>query len=415
VQVSGVQVGDSPLLWTGANTWQYNAGTPSTLTYSYPYGISNLWNITGGAGDCDLVCNSGVGSNNSAFNVYCVQGNTTGSQLQATVPQLSLSNNGTAMFVRDGINVNTNNIIGIGALAGNGGNISCNSTLLMGVSNNINMQTNSIINASSINGSTGGTLTLGTQTSSNCSITGGSFTAGLSLGINSPNGVSVFNYYTANNLSLNMGATDTFKIQNTGTSLMELSPTSGINVYQNIGTNGNDISMLGGDILGCSSITAQAGGYTTTTTPLSTDSSTKIATTAFVKQFAPTYTQSSFTLVATSPQYFTMSPSPVAVISTYTSGNNTASFNSVPFVITCAISATFLSFTLQFSTVPFPNYPPPASLYMTVNCSNGSTYTCGINFTSPANQAFCVLSGGPIPTPGMTFTCNLATIGAFSP
>ena len=105
VQVSGVQTTDSPLLWTGANTWQYNAGTVDTLAYSYPYGISNLWNITGGGGDCDLVCNSGTGVNSSAFRIYCIQGNKTGTELTALTPQLTLSNNFTAMQVRDGINI----------------------------------------------------------------------------------------------------------------------------------------------------------------------------------------------------------------------------------------------------------------------------------------------------------------------
>jgi hypothetical protein len=303
---------------------------------------------------------------------------------------------------------NNSTLNGISNLGGEGTNPIISNSIL-------NMNSNSINNVSSINGTSGGTLTLGTQGSTNCRITNGTFTAGNSLGINSTNGNSVFNYYTANNLSLNMNTSETFLIQNAGTSLMELSPSLGVNIYQNIGTNGKDISMLGGDIIGCTSITAQAGAYVTTTVPLSTDSSDKIATTSFVKQFAPTYTQSSFTLIATSPQYFTMSPTPVAVISTYTSGNNIASFNSVPFVITCQIQATFLSFNLQFSTTPFPNYPPPATLYMTVNCSNGATYTCAINFTSPSNQAFCILTNGPSTSAGMTFTCNLATIGAFTP
>jgi hypothetical protein len=113
VQVAGVQTTDSPLLWQGANTWQYNAGTSATLPYSYPYGISNLWNITGGNGDCNFVCNSGTGSLNSAFNIYCVQGDTTGTELRTLTPQLILSNNGTAMQVKDGINIPTGEIFSI--------------------------------------------------------------------------------------------------------------------------------------------------------------------------------------------------------------------------------------------------------------------------------------------------------------
>ena len=106
VQVSGVQVGDSPLLWQGANTWQYNAGTPSTLTYSFPYGISNAWNITGGQGDSNIIANGGGnGGWDNAFRIYCVQNNTSNSTLATTTPQLQLSNNGTSMQVKDGINI----------------------------------------------------------------------------------------------------------------------------------------------------------------------------------------------------------------------------------------------------------------------------------------------------------------------
>jgi hypothetical protein len=106
VQVSGVQTTDSPLLWQGANTWQYNAGTGATLGYSYPYGISNLWNLTGGQGDCNIVANGGGnGGWDNAFRIYCVQNNITGSGITALTPQLQLSNNGTSMQVKDGINI----------------------------------------------------------------------------------------------------------------------------------------------------------------------------------------------------------------------------------------------------------------------------------------------------------------------
>jgi hypothetical protein len=106
VQVAGVQTTDSPLLWQGANTWQYNAGTGATLPYSYGYGISNLWNITGGQGDCNIVANGGGnGGWDNAFRIYCVQNDITGTALTTTTPQLQLSNNGTSMQVKDGINI----------------------------------------------------------------------------------------------------------------------------------------------------------------------------------------------------------------------------------------------------------------------------------------------------------------------
>ena len=121
VQVSGVQTTDSPLLWQGANTIQFNAGTGATLPYSYPYGISNLWNITGGQGDCNIVANGGGnGGWDNAFRIYCVQNNITGTELITTTPQLQLSNNGTSMQVKDGINIplgQTYSINGVDILA----------------------------------------------------------------------------------------------------------------------------------------------------------------------------------------------------------------------------------------------------------------------------------------------------------
>jgi hypothetical protein len=108
VQVSGVQVGDSPLAWSGVNTWQLNAGTAGTLPYTYGYGISNLWNLTGGAGDCDIVANAGTSASvDRAYNIYCVPNNITGTALTTTTPQLSLSNNGFPMQVKDGIGIPT--------------------------------------------------------------------------------------------------------------------------------------------------------------------------------------------------------------------------------------------------------------------------------------------------------------------
>jgi hypothetical protein len=106
VQVSGVQVGDSPLLWTGANTNQYNAGTGATLAYTYPYGLSQLYNISGGTEEFSLVANNGLaGLQANAFRIYCIQGDKTGTQISALTPQLILSNNGTSMQVKDGINI----------------------------------------------------------------------------------------------------------------------------------------------------------------------------------------------------------------------------------------------------------------------------------------------------------------------
>ena len=108
VQVSGVQVGDSPLVWTGVNTNQYNAGG-SQSSLNITYGITNLWNTlppaTGGAGNNVVVSNNGTGLTNNSYAIYCVGNDLTGADLYTLTPQLQLSNNGTSMQVKDGINI----------------------------------------------------------------------------------------------------------------------------------------------------------------------------------------------------------------------------------------------------------------------------------------------------------------------
>jgi hypothetical protein len=54
-------------------------------------------------------------------------------------------------------------------------------------------------------------------------------------------GPTNFNYYTSGNCMINMAATDTLLISNLGTSLMTLSPVTGINAYQNLGMNNKAI------------------------------------------------------------------------------------------------------------------------------------------------------------------------------
>jgi hypothetical protein len=257
-------------------------------------------------------------------------------------------------------------------------------------SNAYNINTYSVIDQSGTNN--------GTVISNNAPYVGGA-QATIGFNLNSPTGS-----YTP------------FKIYSNGlNSLVDLNMNNaninGINTLT--GYNGGNITLGSYINMNSNNILSMGSASTAYTQPLGTNNTT-IATTAFVNQIAPTYTQSSFTLASTSPQYYSMSPSPVSVISTYTSGNNTASFNSVPFVLTCLVSATFLQFTLNFNTAPFPNYPPPSTLNMTVNCSTGVTYTCVVSFNS-SNQAFCILSNGGVVNVGTTYTCNLSTIGAFNP
>jgi hypothetical protein len=375
VSVSGVQVTDSPLLWSGANTNQYNAGTGSTLTYSYPYGLSQLYNLSGGNEEFSLVANNGLaGPEDNAFRIYCTQGNKTGTQLQGTTPQLILSNNGTAMFVKDGINVNAQNIIGIGALAGNGGNISCNSNFLIGAGNSLNMQTNNIINCNSITDTSGQYVT--TNTPPDNTVTTAIATTG----------------YVATAISnIPPPVLTGYAVLNQG----------GIQNWLGNNTCSNGI-----------------WDYTTNSTVLvqtvaNTTNNNTVASTAFVKANAGIYTQTSIT--ATSSIYYSINPSTVNVITTYTSANNVVSFNSVNFNIVIGTVPTFLQAQLNFSASPFSGAPPsPNQQNITMFCSNGATYLGTVSWLN-ATSIYIGPPAGISLSSGMTFTVNLSTLGAFTP
>jgi hypothetical protein len=108
VQVSGVQTTDSPLVWTGVNTSQYNAGG-SQSSLNIIKGITNLWNTlppaSGGAGNNVVVSNNGTGATDNSYAIFCVPNDITGADLYTLTPQLILSNNDTPMQVKDGINI----------------------------------------------------------------------------------------------------------------------------------------------------------------------------------------------------------------------------------------------------------------------------------------------------------------------
>jgi len=114
-------------VWTNFNNFNVNAGALNTKTYVY--GLTPAWNITpsptGGAGDCSLIANTGTGSINNAFQIYCVGTNTVSSTIATSTPQLTLSNNGYPMQVKDGINIPTGETYAV-----NGVNILNNTNLL---------------------------------------------------------------------------------------------------------------------------------------------------------------------------------------------------------------------------------------------------------------------------------------------
>lgn len=113
----------------------------------------------------------------------------------------------------------------------------------------------------------------------NNTITGGIYNGtqlnGTSLSCTGGGSATNFNYYSTNAFSINMGLSDTLFILNAGNNVMAMSP-SLITAYK-------DISMNSNDITNCVSINAPTGTFVTSATPLTTDNSTKIATTAFVK------------------------------------------------------------------------------------------------------------------------------------
>ena len=526
VQVSGVQVTDSPLLWSGANTNQYNAGTGLTLPYSYPYGLSQLYNLSGGNEEFSLVANNGVaGASDNAFRIYCTQGNQTGALLQGTTPQLILSNNNTAMFVRDGINVNTKTISNIGTLSGTSpatsinfdSPISTNSgkgvyindayLYLYNGSENSQFEYSSAANqltifnnsyhtdntaniAFNLNNSSGGQAPVNILQIYPNEV---DVRAPLNLNNNSLTGVNVINPntngstisfqdYSANILTLNylginayenltMNAANINMNTNnisgigilTGTGIGDITINSGLNF-----STGGGINMGLGSIINCNSITDTSGQYTTTNTPpdnsittaiattgyvataisnipsidlsnyaqltttnaqtftgyinfnnqvfaltqASNTNNTTIATTAFVKANAGIYTQTSIT--PANSVYYSLSPSTVNVISTYTSANNVVSFNSVQFNIVIGTVPTFLLAQLYFSASPFPGAPPATTQTISMYCSNGATYSGTITWLS-ATQIYIGPPSGIILSSGMTFTVNLASLGAFTP
>lgn len=268
------------------------------------------------------------------------------------------------------------------------------------LSTNIDMTTNTIKNCSALNGVSGGTLLLGTQQSVYVSISGGSLTAGNSLGINSANGNFIFNYYTANNLSLNMpGTAQTFYIQNSNGNIMTFSETE-IDANKNL--NMNNFSLL------------NAGQNSTAYTQPDGTNNTTIATTAFVANNSPIYLQSSFTNIWAGTS--SISPTTVNVITTRIAATNIVSFNNVNVIINSngGIGNTMLA-QFQFNTNPWSTYPPASgsATSISVYCNtNGATYSCQtVWITSPPTLWISYPTGAS--TNAAQYTVNLSSFGAF--
>lgn len=263
----------------------------------------------------------------------------------------------------------------------------------------LNMNTQVINNCSALNGSTGGTLLLGTQQPTYITITAGSLTAGSSLGINSTNGTCIFNYYTANNLSLNMtGTAQTFYIQNSNGNIMTFSETE-IDANKNLNMNNLSILNIGQD-------------STAYTQPQGT-SNTSIATTQFVTQNVAISKNSVMSSV-----YFTDVSITSGTAQTTIRFGEWVQFQSNPFTLNILVSTlpTNTLVALSFNTTPWSTYPSSTTGSIVGLCTNnGSSYSFNYVWSSGGpvlNISYATGSGAP-KTAGYNFIFNLASIGLF--
>ena len=263
----------------------------------------------------------------------------------------------------------------------------------------LNMNTQVINNCSALNGSSGGTLLLGTQQPTYISIAGGSLTAGGSLGITSTNGIFVFNYYTANNLSLNMsGTAQTFYIQNSNGNIMTFSETE-IDANKNL--NMNNLSIL------------NIGQNSTAYTQPQGTSNMSIATTQFVTQNVAISKNSVMSSV-----YFTDVSITSGTAQTSILFGEWVQFQSKPFTLNILASTlpTNTLAALSFNVTPWSSYPSSTTGTIVGLCTNnGSSYSFNYVWSSggPVLNIYYASGSGAPNTAGINFTFNLASIGLF--
>lgn len=263
----------------------------------------------------------------------------------------------------------------------------------------LNMNTQVINNCSTLNGSSGGTLLLGTQQASYITIAGGSLTAGSSLGINSTNGTCVFNYYFPNNLSLNMsGTAQTFFIQNANGSIMSFSETE-IDANKNL--NMNNLSIL------------NIGQNSTAYTQSQGTSNTSVATTQFVTQNTAISKNSVMSSIYSTDIAITSGTAQTTI-----RFGEWVQFQSNPLTLNILASTlpTNTLVALSFNTTPWSTYPSSTTGSIVGLCTNnGSSYSFNYVWNSGGpvlNISYATGSGAPN-TVGYNFTLNLASIGLF--
>jgi hypothetical protein len=379
----------------GSLTLSNNSTTLTTLT-STTNGltIGDGLDVAGNIG-CQAISCSTLNTNGNTISSGTINaGAISGSGLTTTGNITTASNGlgGTSVFNDTVCNFNSISC---------GGNITAGSFTTSG---GINVNNSNINNVNTLNGTSGGTLTLGTQNSTNVQIAGGALTAGSSLGINSANGTCVFNYYTANNLTMNLSANETLLISNSGASIMTFS-SSEIDANKNLNMNSNNIINIGS---GSTGVTQAVGTNNTT-----------LATTAFVMTNGPIYTTSTFTNNTAVCPNASITPSPCSVISTYIAQTNVANFNNVNFTINVINNPLFVISlcNLVFNVTPFPNSPPnPASGQTTILYNNTNTiYSTQYQWNSSSSLTIQIpVALGTLSSfNGVSFTMNLANLGGF--
>jgi hypothetical protein len=172
--------------------------------------------------------------------------------------------------------------------------------------------------------------------------------------------------------------------------------------YDPATTYGNGLATQNFVHLATSSLPSGA----TVPTPVISSNNTLIATTAFVRQYAPVYTLSSLT--STVP----MLNSPVP-ITTQTTGN---SWLFLPTLLTLTLSNPQLILCIfTFSVAPYNGYPPAGTIGPNISLTNTSTltvYSCLTQFSTTL-PATLTLTATTSMTSG-TYTLNFASLGTLT-
>lgn len=379
VQVSGVQTTDSPLVWTGVNTNRHNAGG-SQSSLNIINGITTLWNTlppaTGGSGNNVVISNNGTTLMDNSYAIYCVPNNITGADLYTLTPQLTLSNNGTAMQVKDGINIPTGEIYAVNGVDILAPYAPLESPALTGVptaptqalgTNNKSIATTEFVLA---NSDPAPDLTNYAQlnTATDQTFTGqNTFNSGVNIGVSGVNtsittsgAVSYFNNGMASggyDFATNAGGTLSTTLTLRGTGISAYFPLS--------------VDTIGG----------RTTPYTNTATPPNGDVSTKIATTEFLNDALNGYTTF---ITTTTTNGVRLVPTLMSFKQVYFDAQYQNKFY-LTTVATTASAYGSISFTIPLPAPLYPNGANPTidqGSYINLVDGNGNSYNFVLSFFS---------------------------------